>query len=389
MSFEIELDNFPVEETKEFDEIEDRYFSKEEYSPDIEAIEDAVSQYEFENLVVIGNGGSITSFRALYYAMIDDADKEVHLVTTQEPDYLRRISKAASNEETLVMPISKSGETTSVIEALMYFIKRDYPVFAVTSDNNGALRKIVERKDYGWIEHRDVGGRFSGLTETALVPAAFAGLDVREIRNGGEEIYEEFNGQPNAAWELSQALYSAEENSFTEILSVFYSTKLFGFYPLFVQLMHETVCKDSKGQSVYGDLGPEYQHHTNQRLFGGRENIVPVFFKTRAFEKEKIEVPENLSDVGLREKTLTDFEGKELGKTLEAEFKGVRRALYDEKRPFAVFDLEAVDYSTAGMLMAFMQYLAVYSAYLRDVDPYNQPDVEKSKDEGFKQRFDV
>jgi len=132
------------------------------------------------------------------------------------------------------MPISKSGETVGVLESLLYFMKRDYPVFAVTSDNDGALRNIVERNDYGWIEHPDIGGRFSGLTETALVPAAFAGIDIREIRKGGEKMYEKISPQKqyNPALNLASAFYDAEQNGYDEIFTPFYSTRLFGFYPL-------------------------------------------------------------------------------------------------------------------------------------------------------------
>ncbi|EHK02474.1 hypothetical protein HRED_04343, partial [Candidatus Haloredivivus sp. G17] len=47
-----------------------------------------------------------------------------------------------------------------------------------------------------------------------------------------------------------------------------------------------------------------------------------------------------------------------------------------------------LSYRSTGRFMAFLQYLAVYSSWLRDVDPFNQPNVEKSKNIGFKMRFE-
>lgn len=357
--------------------------------PDLERIEKVKEQYEYENLVVIGNGGSITSFRAYLYAFLNEADKNVRLVTTMDPDYLNTLSEELDPEETLVMPISKSGETVGVIESLLYFIDRDYDVCAVTSQNDGALKQIVERNDYGFIEHQDVGGRFSGLTETALAPAAFAGIEISEIRKGGEEMYEELSPkkQYNPALNVASALFDSEQNGNDEIFSPFYSTRLFGFYPLFVQLMHETVCKEGEGQTVYGDMGPECQHHTNQRVFGGKKNVVTMFFRSEAHEKRSLDVPDNLADIDIRGRELFDLDGQELKDSLKAEYQGVKDAMDDEDMPNITVQVDDVSHRSLGKLVAFMQYLAVYSAWLRGVDPFNQPDVEKSKELGFEERF--
>lgn len=387
MTLELKTENTGPIKGKDFSEIDNPRFS--EVKPDIEQIKEKASNHECESLVVIGNGGSITSFRALYYAFIDHIDVDVHLVTTQEPDFLNRVVSNTDPEDTIVMPISKSGQTTSVLESLLYFMKRDYPVFAVTSNNDGALREIVRRKDYDWIEHKEVGGRFSGLTETALMPAALCGIDVEEVRKGGEEIYSKFNSGLNPAWKLAKTLYSAEKQGYNQILTPFYTTRMFGFYPLTVQLMHETVCKKGKGQTVFGDLGPEYQHHTNQRLFGGAEDIIPLFFTSKAHENEKLEVPEELEDIALRGRKLGELDGETYSSALKSEFTGVEQALQEEERPFTVLSIQSVDYRSIGKLMAFLQYLAVYSAELREVDPYSQPDVEMSKKKGFERRFDL
>lgn len=385
MSFEVETSNTEVS-GRDISNKEKPRFAR--YEPDLEEIKEKASEKDFENLVVIGNGGSITSFRAYLYAFLPEIRKDVRLVTTMDPDYLNRLSRELDGEETLVVPISKSGETVGVIEALMFFMERGYEVLPVTSDNDGALRSIVEKEGLDWIEHPDIGGRFTGAVETGLVPAALAGMDVDEIRSGAEEMYEKLGpGKDNAAKELALELYEAEKGGYTDILAPFYSTRLFGFYPLFVQLMHETVCKNGEGMTVYGDLGPEYQHHTNQRMFGGEENIVPFFFRTETHEHAEIEVPEGLEDVDIRGKKLGDLEQNSYSEALKSEYLGVKHAVDDEERPNVTLTLEELSYSSAGELIAFLQYLAVYSAWFRGVNPFNQPDVEKSKNIGFEERF--
>ena len=384
MSFEIEIKGLD-ESDKEIDQSLPDFT---DIRPDIEEIKSTVDDYEYENIVVIGNGGSITSFRALLYTFMPEVDKNVRIVTTMEPDYLHRISREFSPEETLVVPISKSGSTVGVLEALLYFMEREYDVLPVTSDNDGALRQIIEKEGLDYIEHREVGGRFSGVTETALLPAALLGLDVEEIREGAELMYRNLDEEDNSAYRLASALKSSQEMGYTEILNAIYSTRLFGFKPLFVQLMHETACKNDKGMTVLGDLGPEYQHHTNQRLFGGRKDMLPFFMRSEANEARKIQVPDNLQSIDLRGRKLEDLDGIDLSDSLGAEYKGVEEALESEGMPYVTLTLTDLSYQAAGDMIAFMQVLAVYFARFQDVDPFTQPDVEKSKKKGFEARFE-
>lgn len=384
MSFEIEINGLDESEK----EINQTLPDFTDIRPDIDEIKNTVEDYEYENIVVIGNGGSVTSFRALMYAFMPEVDKNVRIATTMEPDYLHRISREFRPEKTLVVPISKSGSTVGVLEALFYFMERGYDVLPVTSDNDGALRQIVEKEDLDYLQHREVGGRFSGATETALLPAALLGLDVEEIREGAELMYRNLEEEDNSAYRLASALKSSQEMGYTEVLNAIYSTRLFGFKPLFVQLMHETACKKDKGMTVLGDLGPEYQHHTNQRLFGGRKDILPFFMRSEANEARSIQVSDNLQDIDLRGRKLEDLDGMALSDSLGAEYRGVKEALESEGMPYVTLTLTDLSYQASGEMIAFMQVLAVYFARFQDVDPFTQPDVEKSKKKGFEARFE-
>lgn len=356
------------------------------HKPDFKALDKL--DRDFENLIVIGNGGSVTSFRALNHAFRDEHDKNVEIVTTMDPDYLRQVEKSVDPENTVIMPISKSGSTTGVIESTLYFLSRNYRVIPLTSKNDGALRKIAEKNELETVDHPDIGGRYTGLSETALAPAAMLGLHVREIFRGGREMHEKLSPKnPNKALKLAEILYEAEEQDFEEVLTPFYATRLFGFYPLLVQLMHESVCKKGEGQTFYGDLGPEYQHHTNQRMFGGQKNIIPMFVEA-THEHETIKIPNNLRNIDLKDKQLEDFHGKTYEGALKAESEGVKQALNQEDMPFVELKLQEFNYGSIGAFMAFLQYLAVYSSWIRDVNAFNQPDVEKSKEIGFEKRFE-
>ena len=379
----IEIETNIETEYREFDKPRPYYAVHDPGVEDLQALEK-----DFDNLIVIGNGGSVTSFRAINYAFRDQHDKNVEIITTMEPGYLKHVERSVAKENTLVMPISKSGSTTGVIESMLYFLNRGYEVMPLTTDQDSALNSIAERKGLETIEHPDIGGRFTGLSETALAPASLLGLDVEEIFKGGREMHKELEpGEPNKASKLAEELHEAENQGFDQVLTPFYSTRLFGFYPLLVQLMHESVCKKGEGQTFFGDLGPEYQHHTNQRMFGGKQDIVPMFIHS-THEHAEIEVPEDIKDIELRGHNLSDFDGKYYEDSLKAESEGVKDALEENGRPKVELRLNSLDYRAVGRLMAFLQYLAVYSSWLRDLDPFSQPNVDKSKEIGFEKRFE-
>ena len=58
-----------------------------------------------------------------------------------------------------------------------------------------------------------------------------------------------------------------------------------------------------------------------------------------------------------------------------------------EGMPNITLNITSVSHDNLGRLVALLQYVAVYSAWLRDLDPFTQPDVEKSKEIGFEERF--
>lgn len=381
----IETKNIPIEINRKKSNPK---FGFKDIKPNFEKIKELEPE-NYDNLVVIGNGGSITSFRALYYAFIDDIEKHVRLVTTMDPDYLSRVADECQPQNTLVVTISKSGETVGVIESMLYFSERGYDILTITQDQDSTLKTITEKRDYQFIPHKDVGGRFSGLTETALVPAYLTeAIDIEKVRKGGEQIYQELENEGNPAEKIAKALYKAQNQNYEEILHPIYSSRLYGFLPLNIQLMHETVCKEEEGQTIYGDMGPEYQHHTNQRLFGGQKNIITLFLSVENHKKDmQIHIEQDIKDIEIQGRKLSELEQNSYQDSLDKEREGVKETLTEKDKPFIEIKLQDTKEKNIGKLIALMQSTAVYSAELRDVNPYNQPDVERSKEKSYEKRF--
>lgn len=319
----------------------------------------------YDDLIVVGNGGSVTTFRGLAHA--HDTDVRTHIDTSMEPARLTQLQDMTDPSSTLVVAVSKSGETRGVLESLQYFLEHDYPAATVTTDHDSTLRDVADEHGLDRWPHPDIGGRFSGGTMSALLPATLAGIDVQPFVQGLHDGYDELWHTDSPVARIGTALHQLEQDGVTDVFAPFYSHRLFGYHPLLVQLIHETYCKEGQGQTVFGDVGPECQHHTIQRVFGGRDDVA-------------------LLPVVQREHRDLTAAGQDLGEAFMAEYHGVRDTAIDQGRPLLEVSIEDSSPQAQGRLVAFMQLLAYLSAELRGLDPFSQPDVEASKRLGIRYR---
>ena len=356
------------------------------YKEDLAKIKQTLRPYaKLQNLVIIGHGGSINSFKALYHQKLTKSKKRFVIINSNEPEFISDVKKTCSKNSTLVMPISKSGETMDSIEALLAF--DGYKTVAITENKPNTLFKMAKKRKWPIIFHPDIGGRYSGISSCAYAPLIFMGLDVARIDKGAKQMYKrccpETGFEDNPSLQLAMVIFVLELQGYTEVYLPVYSTRLTSFFPLIIQLMHESVCKSGKGVTFYGDMGPECQHHTNQRFFGGRKNVMGLFVRVKDSSALMIKVPKDLAKVDLRGSPLGILDKLPYAKSIDFEFLGVREHTIHYKIPYAVLTVDGVLEESLGALMAFWHYVAIYSSWLRNVDPFDQPEVEFAKKHSF------
>ncbi|MFW6220561.1 MAG: hypothetical protein ACOC3X_02700 [Nanoarchaeota archaeon] len=383
---------------KNFDLIKDKLNKIKEMNPpsfetfniDIDEIINKCSNLnKYKNVIIIGNGGSVNSTRAFYNAI--DSKRNFCFVMTMEPDFLNYVLKKYPKENSIVIAISKSGSTIGVLESLMFFINNNYDISVITSFS-GPLYEIAKKKDYHLIEHPNIGGRYGAKTSCSFIPAYLMGYDLNKLNNGFKIGHERYsfnkNIDENDALKLATVLYNLELKDIVDVFMPIYSSKLSGFLPIIVQLMHESFGKEKKGMSFFGDLAPESQHHTNQRFFGGKNNICGVFVNVlnQNDSTSKVIIPNELGDIKLGDEFLKNLSNIPYHKSLEYEFLGTYNDAIEKKIPICLVSVNKINDETIGEFMAFWQYFAVYSAILREVNPYDQPQVENSKKISIKMR---
>jgi len=344
-----------------------------DYREDIAKLESLLSKYNhFKNIIVVGNGGSITSYDA-YLGALGSALKS-NTVWTMEADYLKKVKDSSPKDDTIVLAVSKSGKTLGQIESLLYF--SDYKVICVTEPNNGPLSEISKKMGWDIIPHPPVGGRYSGGTSCAFVPAILAGMNVQDIKAGLEAGY----AMKDEAYSLSKYYFELEKKGYGEIYLPIYSERLKGFQNLIVQLMHESVCKDGEGQTVYAALSPEAQHHTNQRYLGGKKNVIGTFITVKNPQNNiKVKMPDEIKNVDYKGTNLSIIDGSNYQDLLYTEYLGTKQDADKNNVPNVTIELDKVSPESVGLLVAFWHLVAFYSSILRKVNPFDQPAVENSK----------
>lgn len=355
------------------------------YRPDFAAMEAVAREYAaYENILVIGHGGSVTSFYAFYNALRPHAKKRAHFLWTIDPDYIAELKAELAPENTVVLAVTKSGENTTQVEALSQFL--DYPVVVVTGEGS-SVEAVAEKMHFTVVRHPVIGGRFTAFTEVSLLPALLCGLPAEALLRGAMEVYEQYE-KDSLAWKAASVLYQLERAGSVDVLGLMYSHYLFATSRLATQLCHESFGKDGQGQTYVFAEGSEVQHHTTQRLFGGRKNMAAWFFGLHSFSSDaKTSFPPQLHSIAMRGQPLFDLQNIPLSESQRFELEGTMEDARVQGLPVIHMELSGIEPVEIGRFMSFWQLYAVYASLLRSVNPFDQPQVEAGKRLSFNKRL--
>jgi glucose-6-phosphate isomerase len=310
--------------------------------------------------------------------------KRVEFLNTTDPDYIHFLKQKFNPKETLVLAISKAGETITQWEILSQLL--DFSIVVITQKSS-PLRAFAEKLGWKIINHPNIGGRFTGLTEVGLLPAMLCGIEIKNILAGAKPVYLNFY-KANLAWDLASVLYQLEVQGMVDVFMPFYSQALYAFNKIIVQLCHESFGKAGKGQTFFAHESPESQHHTNQRFFGGIKNICGLFISQQRFKHNLLSVyPAQTHSVQIKGHSLFDINKIPLAESMHSELLGTLQNAQVAGIPSMHLEVSEISETTLGEFLAFWQIFAVYSAVLRQVDPFDQPQVENSKNISFTNRL--
>lgn len=353
---------------------------------------------ELRTVLLVGIGGSDLGTRAVYEALRPHRTTPgptLQVLSTIDPcahTEMRDVVQQASGPDELVLVIvSKSGSTmeTLVNANIAYTALRERFGDAanartiIISDTDAP---IASQARAAGICHcpmpSTIGGRYSVFTSVGLVPLSLLGIDIDLFCEG-------------ACATMQHVLSATTEDHASDIARHMYERYRLGssIHDLFVwhpeleffgkwyrQLLSESIGKHDRFGTPVGitpvvAIGSTDLHSLGQLVFGGPRNRSTTF----------IAAPSLWTSFG----TLTpdtpfvheSLRGKDAGTVVRAIYEGVLASYRTEHLPFVSITLDDISARELGACMALHMGIVMYLARLFEVSAFDQPDVERYKEE--------
>lgn len=350
-------------------------------------------------LLVIGIGGSYLGARAViealtstFYNLRENSPIILYVGNNLSTSYINDIIKIIGNDDFSINVISKSGTTTEPAIAFRIFkniLENKYGnnaserIFVTTDEEKGALHTIAKENNYQTFKiPNNIGGRYSVLTAVGLFPIAVANINIDKLLNGAIKAYNKYNNSnlnENDCYKyavIRNLLYHKDKN--IEIFAS-YEPRLHYFIEWLKQLFGESEGKNGKGIFPVGVEFTTDLHSLGQYIQDGRRNIFETVLNIEN-TNESITMTKEENNLD----NLNYLEGLTLDYINHKAMEGTIDAHVSNDVPNILINVDKLDEETIGELIYFFELACAMSGFILNVNPFNQPGVEKYKQNMFK-----
>ncbi len=320
---------------------------------------------KFRFFNIIGMGGSVLGTAAIYSFLKFRIKKNFFFFNNLN------LKKTIQGQELNIF-VSKSGNTLETISNLHSLSKKKKSIF-ITENKDNYLRSIAEKMKSEIFEHKDyIGGRYSVLSETGMLPASLMGLNPKKFKRLNylinnkkfvDKLIQNVSGILNLykKKKTNSIILNYDENS----------QELFEWYQ---QLVAESLGKKSKGILPIISLVPRDNHSLMQLYLDGNKCNFFTFFKVE--DKKTIIIPKK--ELLNSHKHL---ENKKTGDILNAQFYATQSVFKKRKIPFRSFVIKKRSEETLGEIFIFFILETIILGKALKINPFDQPAVELIKKE--------
>jgi glucose-6-phosphate isomerase len=317
----------------------------------IEQFGNEVLKSGIKDVVLIGMGGS--SLCPDLFRLICKRHpklKSFNVIDSTDPAAVTTLARKLEAKKTLFIIASKSGGTVETRSHEAFFIGwlKDNGVkmigrhMVAITDSGSALHKFARKNKYRkvFLNRADIGGRYSSLSYFGMVPAFFAGVDVRALIDDAVQMQKLLvgrEGETNPALVLGSILAAGAKVG-CDKLTFIASKKTAPLVPWVEQLVGESTGKKKKGViPIEAEPVGKIEQYKDDRLF--------VFLKMTA------------------EKTPADDK--------------LKQALI--KKRFGVIDITLGSVAELGRQFLVWQTATAVAGYHLAINPFDEPNVTESK----------
>jgi len=356
-----------------------------------------------ENIVLFGIGGSSLGTNSVIHALKHKHLNErkrvgrpaIYIEDNISPVRIKELFDVIDCLNSYFIVITKSGDTPETLSQFFIayeILKRELGndaknhVIAITTPNKGSLYKVAMKEGFRVFGITEgVGGRFSVFDNVGLIPLCIAGVDIESLMQGARNIFHSAtNPDIKKNIPLMTAYLKVRELEKGKNINVYmpYSDKLQYMADFYCQIWAESLGKEvdlfgksvNVGQTPVKALGATDQHSQLQLYAEGPFDKVITFLAVEDYGSD-ISIP--ASD------EVRYLNGHTIGELLTAERNATAFALVKKDRPNYTLIIPKINEETVGELLALMMYETAFAGAMLNINTFNQPGVEDSKNATF------
>jgi glucose-6-phosphate isomerase len=342
-------------------------------------------------IVVIGIGGSNLGTMAVQQALQGRLHNEfkgtqIYWVDTVDAHTVAEVIDALPPTGVLLNVVSKSGGTTETIanfEVLQRAVPRAKVV--VTTDEGSKLWKFAKKKNYPTLAiPQQVGGRYSVFSPVGLFPLAVLGIDIDQLLEGATDMRTQclppFTHNPAAMSAMAHYVHSKRGRNIANTFLFAPDFEAIGKW--YRQLMGESIGKEhnkSGTKRVLAGITPTVAtgstdlHSMAQLYLGGPDDKFTTIVTLA--EEGGLQLPKRKEFNAL----VPHIQGKSLVQLMNAIIGGVLIAYKKSNRPFVQVVFPNRGPYAIGQFLQFKMIEMMLLGYLLNVNPFDQPAVERYK----------
>ena len=354
-----------------------------------------------EYVVVVGIGGSYLGTRAVLEAVgrplhhLDQDDSFPHILFAGHhlsATYHKELLRYLENKDYALIVISKSGTTTEPAIAFRLLKQQliekygeentSTRIIAITDGEKGALRTMADSQGYtSFIVPDDVGGRYSVLSTVGLVPLATAGISIDELLQGAADMKKLIDKDPveNPAARYALARIAMYYSGKPVEILVNYEPGLTQLGEWWKQLFGESEGKQGKGIFPAAVSNTTDLHSMGQYIQDGLRILFETVISVENTDDE-LTIPYTTDDLD----GLNYLAGRPLHEVNTIAEEATRQAHIDGGVPNIKITLPELNPYYLGQLIYLFEYACGLSAYMLNLNPFDQPGVEEYKTNMFR-----
>ncbi len=372
-----------------------------EYQEELKKLGKFLSTCEYKYMIAVGIGGSYLGALAVEQALknYQKNDRVLHFASNVDPDKVASILRQVDMKKTIVVIISKSGDTLEIKaqeELLRMRFKeagldpKDH--FAVVTGKGSPMDKPQAYLEvfYMW---DFIGGRYSVSSMVGAVPLAFL---------FGMKMWDEFlrglfamdqhalhEKDPRKNLPLWGALLGIWNRNFLECDTYAIIPYAAGMdhwslhlQQLFMESNGKSVCKEDGSfidwdtcPVVWGSVGTEGQHSYYQGIHQGTK-VVPIEFIV--FKNSQLDEDEIIDGSTNQEKIISNAVAQAIA-LATGQHAPNHNKYFPGNRQSHILMADRLDAFTLGLLLAYYEHYVAFQGFIWDINSFDQEGVQLGK----------